>query len=91
MEKKKEINYESLAAMMCGQKLSREQEADVKAFQDAYDKKLSELSKKRTVSVQVNEAMYQRYTTINRHLGVSNNSATNMLIADYVEKHKELL
>ena len=85
------INFDSVAAMLCGQPLNEEQKEDVKKFNEAYDKALIEQRTKKSISVQVNEAMYKKFSLINQTLNVSNNSTINRLIATYVSENEKYL
>ena len=48
-------------------------------------------AKDKQISAKVNMKMYNAFTTINKALGVSNNSALNMLIAKYVRENRFIL
>ena len=53
-------------------------------------KKIAKKEKEnKIISASVNAENYAAFTRINKAKGMSNNSALNMLIAEYVEKHKE--
>ena len=41
------------------------------------------------ISASVNAENYDNFTKINKARGMSNNSALNMLIADYINKNQE--
>lgn len=43
------------------------------------------------ISAKVNEAVYAQFTQINKAYGMSNNSAINMLISNYVLEKKDIL
>ena len=43
------------------------------------------------ISAKVNSKTYAAFTEINRALGMSNNSALNMIIADYVREKRYVL
>ena len=43
------------------------------------------------ISAKVNMKLYSAFTTINKRQGVSNNSALNMLIANYVRENRDIL
>lgn len=47
--------------------------------------------KNKMISAKVNDAMYNQFSAINHARGASNNSILNMLISDYVAKHKSIL
>lgn len=47
--------------------------------------------KSKQISAKVNEKTYAMFTKINKIYGTSNNSALNMLIAEYVRDKKEIL
>lgn len=47
--------------------------------------------KNKMVCLKVNEEVYKQFTEINKKQGLSNNSATNMLINRYIRDHSELL
>ncbi len=47
--------------------------------------------KNKMVSLKVNDEAYRQFTEINKIQGLSNNSATNMLINRYIRDHRELL
>lgn len=52
-------------------------------------KKIAKISgANRMISASVNIENYEEFTRINKAKGMSNNSALNMLIADYVSKNK---
>ena len=48
-------------------------------------------AKDKQISAKVNMKMYSAFTTINKRQGVSNNSALNMLIANYVRENRDIL
>ena len=48
-------------------------------------------AKDKPISAKVNSNMYALFTAINRESGLSNNSALNMLISEYVREKKYLL
>lgn len=47
--------------------------------------------KDRQISAKVNSKTYKLFTDINRANGLSNNSALNMIISQYVRSNKEIL
>lgn len=46
---------------------------------------------KRLVSFQTPTDAYQTFTYINAHLGITNTTALNLMIADYIKQHSDLL
>lgn len=48
-------------------------------------------AKDKAISAKVNSNMYALFTAINREIGLSNNSALNMIISEYVREKKYLL
>lgn len=52
---------------------------------------LNDGSKDKQISAKVNDINYEMFTQINKILGISNNSALNMLINKYVREHKNLI
>lgn len=48
-------------------------------------------SKDKQISAKVNEKVYEQFTNINRAMGLSNNSAINMIINKYVRENKGIL
>lgn len=48
-------------------------------------------SKDKQISAKVNEAIYKQFTDINKAMGLSNNSAINMIINKYVRENKGIL
>ena len=51
----------------------------------------SSSGKDKQISAKVNSETYAAFTEINRALGMSNNSALNMIIADYVREKRYVL
>lgn len=52
---------------------------------------LNKGSKDKQISAKVNEAVYKQFTDINKAMGLSNNSAINMIINKYVRENKGIL
>lgn len=55
------------------------------------DKPKREVWKNKQISAKVNSDTYALFTDINRVIGLSNNSALNMMIKEYVQNKKYLL
>ncbi len=49
----------------------------------------NKVPKNKMISASVNAENYDNFTKINKARGMSNNSALNMLIADYINKNQE--
>ena len=49
----------------------------------------NKVQKNKMISASVNAENYNNFTKINKARGMSNNSALNMLIADYINKNQE--
>jgi len=47
--------------------------------------------KDKVISAKVNSETWDAFTSINRSRGMTNNSALNMLISNYVHDHKDIL
>ncbi|MCF0228694.1 MAG: hypothetical protein HUJ76_03230 [Parasporobacterium sp.] len=43
------------------------------------------------MATRINSATYAQFTQINKKLGASNGSVVNMLVAQYINDHKDLL
>lgn len=52
---------------------------------------LNKGSKDKQISAKVNEVVYKQFTDINKAMGLSNNSAINMIINKYVRENKGIL
>lgn len=48
-------------------------------------------SKDKQISAKVNQVVYKQFTDINKAMGLSNNSAINMIINKYVRENKGIL
>ena len=46
---------------------------------------------KRLVSFQTPADAYEKFTYINAHLGITNTTALNLMIADYIKNHNDIL
>ena len=51
----------------------------------------SNFEKNKMISAYVNIERYEKFATINKKRGISNNKILNLLIADYVLEHEKLL
>ena len=51
----------------------------------------SHATKDRRVSIRMSSQIYDTFTLINSKLGASNGSVINMMVAEYVLKHKDLI
>ena len=51
-------------------------------------RKIAKASKNKMISASVNIENYEEFTKINKSKGMSNNSALNMLIADYINQNR---
>ena len=47
--------------------------------------------KDKVISAKVNSSMYATFTAINQAQGLSNNSALNMIMSEYVRSNKHIL
>ena len=68
----------------------KEKEESLPVAEKSAVKKIAKKEKEnKMISASVNAENYAAFTRINKAKGMSNNSALNMLIAEYVERHKE--
>ena len=67
------------------------QEEEIQELKENQEKDNSIVERKAQISAKVNMKMYSAFTTINKRQGVSNNSAINMLIANYVRENRDIL
>ena len=53
--------------------------------------KSSSINKDKQISAKVNKEMYEKFTMINKVQGLSNNSALNMIMSQYVRDNEEII
>jgi len=73
---------------------SREEEEVKKDTKKATINRIASLNngvKNKPISAKVNEVVYKQFTDINKAMGLSNNSAINMIINKYVRENKGIL
>ena len=69
----------------------KEEQKTPKAEKKAVKKIAKNNIKDKVVSAKFNSDVYMRFAEINKAMGITNNSALNMILAKYVKEHSDWL